>query len=69
MPGVCFAMPASAVAATMRYLVVGLALVALVGLEVFHELRAADTSYLGCAAPETQKEAARELLLQHLKSH
>ena len=54
----------------MKYLLVGLVLVAIAGVEVFHAFASDDPSgILACAAPESKMEAFREMLLLHLYSH
>jgi len=52
------------------YLVAGLIVAALAGVEFYHEL-AHDDGPGGavCMAPERQQEALREMLLLHLRSH
>ena len=54
----------------MRYLWVGLLIASIASLEFVHELGIGGV--LGgtvCIAPQLHQDAAREILLQHLKSH
>jgi hypothetical protein len=53
-----------------NYLVAGVIVTALAGVEFYHEF-AHDDGPGGavCMAPESQKEAFRDMLLVHLRSH
>ena len=54
----------------MKVFAVGLALAAIVALEVASELASGhDSDALVCMAPESQRESLRETLLLHLTSH
>ena len=53
-----------------NYLVAGLIVATLAGLEFYHELSSDDgPGGAVCMAPEGQKEAFRDMLLLHLRSH
>jgi hypothetical protein len=56
--------------AAMRYLLVGVVLASLAGLHVVHELESGEAPGAAvCMAPEAQRGALRDALLQHLRSH
>lgn len=54
----------------MKYVWLGLVLASLAGLEIYHELSSGEgwISSL-CAAPDTQQDTVRDLLLRHLSRH
>jgi hypothetical protein len=51
----------------IKYIVAGLIVAALAGVQFFHEL--ANDEVPICMGPQAQKEAFRDMLLQHLQSH
>lgn len=51
----------------IKYLAAGLIVAAVAGVEFFHELSSDDVPI--CMGPQAQKEAFRDMLLQHLQSH
>jgi hypothetical protein len=54
----------------MKYVWVGVVLVAIAGVEFFHEIRTGGgVGAAACVAPELQQGALREALLLHLKAH
>ena len=54
----------------MKYLLLGLFLASVVGLEVFHELSNSDAPGAAyCMAPESRQEATKDMLMLHLHSH
>lgn len=53
-----------------NYLVAGVIVTALAGVEFHHEFSSEDgPGGAVCMAPESQKEAFRDMLLLHLRSH
>ncbi len=53
-----------------NYLIAGVIVAALAGVEFHHELSSDDgPGGAVCMAPERQKEAFRDMLLLHLRSH
>ena len=52
-----------------NYVVAGLIVAALAWVEFHHEFSSEDSRGGVCMAPESQKEAFRDMLLQHLRSH
>ena len=54
----------------MKYVWLCLVLASLAGLEIYHELSSGEgwISSL-CAAPDTQQDTVRDLLLRHLSRH
>jgi hypothetical protein len=54
----------------MKYVLVGVVLASLAGLQVFHELESGEAPGAAvCMAPEAQRGALRDMLLLHFKSH
>ena len=51
----------------IKYLLLGIVLAAVAGVEFFHEYASKDAPV--CMGPQSQQELFRDLLLQHLQSH
>jgi hypothetical protein len=62
--------PRERYAETMKYLLVGLLVAALAGVEFFHTFSADDgPDTFACMAPQSKADAIRDMLLVHLRSH
>ena len=53
----------------MKYLWLLLLVASVAGLEFFHEFAGGDAPGAVCMAPESQQQALRDVLIQHLQSH